>query len=178
MSNNTKSIYFSPRHRIRNISKLILWGSVTWMPKLEASYFVEFSSTLLHPVFAHEEYHVLQLWQENDGNDTVFTSSHFIKWFMISVCPNIDDIHLNHLIKVVAVKFLHCQVTLPYVVIKTFFCILKYIHILFPPKFRFINLIKSIWLIASYFTKGIMTCHYHYLYWYSYCSSLRQWEPP
>ena len=101
--------------------------------KIEASYFVEFS-ILLHPVFAHEEYHVLHLWQENDGSDTVFISSHFIKWFMISVCPNIDDIHLNHLIKVVAVKFLHCQITLPYVVIKTFFCILKYIHILFLSK--------------------------------------------
>ena len=53
---------------------------------------------------------------------------------MISVCPNIDDIHLNHLIKVVAVKFLHCQVTLPYVVIKTFFCVLKYIYFLFLTK--------------------------------------------
>ena len=48
---------------------------------------------------------------------------------MISVCPNIDDIHLDHLIKVVAVKLLHCQVTLPYPVIKTFFSVLKYIYI-------------------------------------------------
>ena len=87
----------------RNISQLILWGSITRMPILEASYFIKFSSTLLHPVFAHEEYHVLHRWQENDGNDTVFISSHFIKWFMISVCPNIDDIHLDHLIKVVAI---------------------------------------------------------------------------
>ena len=144
--------------------------------KIETSYFVEFS-TLLHPVFAHEEYHVLHLWQENDGSDTVFISSHFIKWFMISLCPNIDDVHLDHLIKVVAVKLLRCQVTLSYLVIETFFCVLKDIYNS-SPKFRFVNLIKSIWLIASYFTKGIMTCHYHYLYWYSYCSSLRQWEPP
>ena len=48
---------------------------------------------------------------------------------MILVCPNIDDIHLDHLIKVIAVKLLHCQVTLPYLVIKTFFCVLKYIYI-------------------------------------------------
>ena len=38
----------------RNISQLVQWGSITRMPKLEASYFVKFSSTLLHPVFAHE----------------------------------------------------------------------------------------------------------------------------
>ena len=83
--------------------------------------------------FAHEEYHVLHLWQENDGNDTVFRSSHSIKWFIISVCPNIDDVHLDHLIKVVAVKLLHCQVTLPYLVIETFFCVLKYIYIYIIP---------------------------------------------
>ena len=105
----------------RNISQLILWGSITRMSILEASYFIKFSSTLLHPVFAHEEYHVLHRWQENDGHDTVFISSHFIKWFMISVCRNIDDVHLDHLIKVVAVKILHCQVTL-------------FLH--FPPHFR------------------------------------------
>ena len=161
----------------RNISQLILWGSITRMPKLEASYFIKFSSTLLHPVFAHEEYHVLHHWQENDGNDTVFISSHFIKWFMISLCPNIDDVHLDHLIKVVAVKLLRCQVTLSYLVIETFFCVLKDIYNS-SPKFRFVNLIKSIWLIASYFTKGIMNCHYHYLCWCSYYSSLGQWEPP
>ena len=53
---------------------------------------------------------------------------------MISVCPSIEDIHLDHLIKVVSVKLLHCQVTLSYLMIKTFFCILKYIHILFLTK--------------------------------------------
>ena len=67
----------------RNISQLILWGSITWMPKLEASYFVEFSSALLHPVFAHEEYRVLHLWQENDG--MILYSYHLIlssgSWF-------------------------------------------------------------------------------------------------
>ena len=110
-------------------------------------------------------------------NDTVFISSHFIKWFMISLCPNIDDVHLDHLIKVVAVKLLRCQVTLSYLVIETFFCVLKDIYNS-SPKFRFVNLIKSIWLIASYFTKGIMIRHYHCLYWCSYFSSLRQWEPP
>ena len=118
----------------RNISQLILWGSITWMPKLEASYFVIFSAALLHPVFAHEEYRVLHLWQENDVSDTVLISSHSIRWFMISMYPNIDDVPLDHLIKVVAVKLLHCQVTLPYLVIKTFFCILKYINILFLTK--------------------------------------------
>ena len=50
------------------------------------------------------------------------------------MCPNIDDDHLDHLNKVVAVKIRHCQVTLPYLVINTFFCILKYINILFLPK--------------------------------------------
>ena len=35
---------------------------------------------------------------------------------MISGFPNIDDIHLDHLIKVAADKILHCQVTLPYLV--------------------------------------------------------------
>ena len=105
----------------RNISQLILWGSITQMPRLEVSYFVEFASILVHPVFAHDEFHVLYLWQENDGNDTVFISSHSIRWFIISMCPNIDDVHLDHLIKVVAVKLLHRQVTLPYLVIETFF---------------------------------------------------------
>ena len=116
----------------RNISQFILWGSDTRMPELEVSYFV----ILLNfaPEFAHDEYHVLHLWQENDGNDTVFIVSHSIKWFMISMCPNIDDVHLDHLTKVVAVKLLHCQVTLSYLVIKTFFCISKYIHILFLTK--------------------------------------------
>ena len=90
------------------------------MPKLEASYSVEFS-ILVHPVFVHEELHVLPLGQENGGNDTVFISSHLIRWFMISMCPNIDDVHLDHLITVVAVKLLYCQVTLPYLVIETFF---------------------------------------------------------
>ena len=41
-------------------------------------------------------------------------------------CPNIDNIHWYHLIKVVAVKLLHCQVTLPYPVIKTFFFFLYF----------------------------------------------------
>ena len=50
---------------------------------------------------------------------------------MISVCPNTDDDHLDHLNKVVAVKILHCQVTLPYLGINTFFSILKDINILF-----------------------------------------------
>ena len=63
----------------------------------------------------------------------MFRSSHSIKWFIISVCPNIDDVHLDHLIKVVAVKLLHCQVTLPYLVIETFFCVLKYIYIYIIP---------------------------------------------
>ena len=53
---------------------------------------------------------------------------------MISVCPNIDNDHLDHLIKVVAVKILHCQVTLPYLIINFFFCILKYMNILFLTK--------------------------------------------
>ena len=118
----------------RDFSQLILWGSITWMLKLETSYFEEFSLTLLHPVFAHDEYHVFHFWQENGGNDTVFISSHSIRWFMISMYPNIDDFPLDHLIKVVAVKLLHCQVTLPYVVIKTFFSILEYINILFLTK--------------------------------------------
>ena len=118
----------------RDISQLILWGSITQMLKLETSYFEEFSLTLLHPVFAHDEYHVFCVWQENGGNDTVFILSHSIRWFMISMCPNVDDVHLDHLIKVVAVKLLHCQVTLPYVVIKTFFSILEYINILFLTK--------------------------------------------
>ena len=56
----------------RNISQLILWGSITLMTKLEVSYFVEFSTILLHPVFAHDKFHVLHLWEENDRNDTVF----------------------------------------------------------------------------------------------------------
>ena len=97
-----------------NISQLILWGSIILMPKLEASYFVEFSSIFLHPVVAHDEFHVLHLWQENDRNDAVFISSHSIRWFMISMCPNIDSVPLDHLIKVIAVKFLPYQVTLPY----------------------------------------------------------------
>ena len=100
------------------------------MLKLETSYFEEISLTLLHPVFAHDEYHVFCLLQENGGNDTVFISSHSIRWFMISMYPNIDDVPLDHLIKVVVVKLLHCQVSLSYLVIKTFFCISKYIHIL------------------------------------------------
>ena len=103
----------------RNISQLVQWGSITRMPKLEASYFVKFSSTLLHPVFAHEAKTLLM--------------KNIIKWFIISVCPNIDDVHLDHLIKVVAVKLLHCQVTLPYLVIETFFCVLKYIYIYIIP---------------------------------------------
>ena len=107
----------------------ILWGSITQMPILEASYFVEFSA-LLHPVFAHEEYHVLPLWQENDGNDTEFISSHFIKWFMISMCSNIDDVHLDHLIRLVAVKLLHFQITLPYLVIKYSFYLKVYSYLI------------------------------------------------
>ena len=115
----------------RNISQFILWSSDTRMPELEVSYFV----ILLNfaPEFAHDEYHVLHLWQENDGNYTVFILSHSIKWFIISVCPNIDDVHLDHLIKVVAVKLLHCQVTLPYLVIETVFCVLKYVYIYIIP---------------------------------------------
>ena len=95
------------------------------MLKLETSYFEEISLTLLHPVFAHDEYHVFCLLQENGGNDTVFISSHSIRRFMISVCPNIDNDHLDHLIKVVAVKILHCQVTLPYLIINFFFLYFK-----------------------------------------------------
>ena len=52
---------------------------------------------------------------------------------MILMCPNIDNINWYHLIKVVAVKLLHCQVTLPYLVIETFFCVLKYIYIYIIP---------------------------------------------
>jgi len=77
---------------------------------------------------------VLHLWQENDRNYAVFLSSHSISWFMTLRCPNIGNIHWYHLIKVVAVKLLHCQVTLPHPVIKTFFfffCIIKYRNILF-----------------------------------------------
>ena len=117
----------------RKISQFILWGSDPRMPKLEVSYFV----ILLN--FAPSS--ICSWWISSfacltgkDGNDTVFISSHSIKWFMISICPNIDDVHLDHLIKVVAVKLLHCQVTLSYLVIKTFFCISKYIHILFLTK--------------------------------------------
>ena len=89
------------------------------MQKLEDSCIVEFASILVHPVFVDEYFHVLRLGRENDGNDTVFISSHSIRWFMISMLPNIDDIHLHHLIKVISVKLLHCQVTLPHLVIKT-----------------------------------------------------------
>ena len=95
---------------------------------------IQISPILLHPVFAHDEFHVLHLCQENDGNDIVFILSQSIRWFMISVCPSVDDIHLDHLIKVAADKILHCQVTLPYLVFKTFFCILKNINILFLTK--------------------------------------------
>ena len=115
----------------RIISQLILWGSITTMPKPKASSLVQISLILLHPIFAHDEFYVLHLWQENDGNDTLFISSHSIRRYMISVCPNTDDDHLDHLNKVVAVKILHCQVTLPYLGINTFFSILKDINILF-----------------------------------------------
>ena len=50
------------------------------------------------------------------------------------MCPNIDDDHLDHLIKVVAVKILHCALTLPSVVINTFCLIVKYINISFLTK--------------------------------------------
>ena len=96
-------------------------ASIMWMPKLEVSCFAEFSSILFYPVFAHHEFHVLHLWQENDVSDTVLISSHSIRWFMISMFLIVDYVNLNHLIEVVTVKLLHSQVTLPYRVINTYF---------------------------------------------------------
>ena len=94
-------------------------ASIMWMPKLEVSCFAEFSSILFYPVFAHHEFHVLHLWQENDVSGTVLISSHSIRWFMISMFLIVDYVNLNHLIEVVTVKLLHSQVTLPYRVINT-----------------------------------------------------------
>ena len=65
------------------------------MLKLETSYFEEISLTLLHPVFAHDEYHVFCLLQENGGNDTVFISSHSIRWFMILMFSIADHAYLT-----------------------------------------------------------------------------------
>lgn len=106
----------------RNISQLILWGSITQMLKLEANYFVECSWILVHPVFAHDE---LQFCIFDRKMTEMIQYSYYllsgIRWFWISMCPIADDFHLEHLTEMVAVKFLHYQFSLPSFVINIYF---------------------------------------------------------
>ena len=44
--------------------------------------------------------------KEYHRRDTVFLP-HLMQWHMILICPVTDDIHLNHLIKVISVRFLY-----------------------------------------------------------------------
>ena len=105
----------------RNIPQFMLWCQYYSDAKARGQLFCRIASILVYPLLAHDEFHVLHIWQEHDGNDIVFISSHFIRCFMISMYPIVDDDHLDHLIEVVAVQLPYYQVTHHYLVINSFF---------------------------------------------------------
>ena len=60
-------------------------------------------------MFTHKAMH---LWQEYYINVSLFFSLYPLRWHLILISPVIDDINLDHMIKVVSARLLYCKVPL------------------------------------------------------------------
>ena len=63
-------------------------------------------------MFLHDYIQVIHFWQDYSISDAVSFLVHSIRRHIMSVCPIINNVNFDHLIKVVSAKFLQICVLL------------------------------------------------------------------
>lgn len=117
--------------------------------------------------------------KEYHRRDTVFLP-HLMQWHMILICPVTDDIHLNHLIKVISVRFLYHVDIFP--IEMNMNLVGGYIHILnifhswlyFQCIYSFIDICMV--PMAFSFIPCTRIHYYHCWFWCQNSFRYRQWE--